>query len=86
VQANAKATGDVVQLYTAPPQTYPEDVGAPYGAGHCNFTAVSRLAVVDLMQKWVRDGVYPGTEAVTAAMGASSGYDPVYQPGPWPAG
>jgi pimeloyl-ACP methyl ester carboxylesterase len=86
VQSNAKSTGDIVQIYTAPPQTYPEDVGAPYGAGHCNFTGVSRLAVVDLMQKWVRDGVYPGTQAVTAAMGTSSGYDPVYQPGPWPAG
>jgi pimeloyl-ACP methyl ester carboxylesterase len=85
VQTNAKATGDLVQTFTVAPTTYPQDVGAPYGAGHCNFTAVSRIAVVDLMQAWVRDGVYPGQQAITAAMGTASGYDPVYRPGPWPA-
>jgi hypothetical protein len=86
VQSNTKATGDLVQVYTVPPSTYPEDVGAPYGAGHCNFTDVSRIAVVDLMQSWVRDGVYPGQQAIAAAMGSASGYDAVYRPGPWPAG
>ncbi len=86
VATNPKADADLVQLYTVPPSTYPEDVGAPYGAGHCNFTAVSRIAVVDLMQDWVRNGVYPGAAAIAAAMGVSSGYDPVYRPGPWPAG
>jgi pimeloyl-ACP methyl ester carboxylesterase len=86
VAANTKADADLVQLYTVPPTSYPQDVGAPYGAGHCNFTAVSRIAVVDLMQDWVRDGVYPGTAAIATAMGDSSGYDAVYRPGPWPAG
>jgi pimeloyl-ACP methyl ester carboxylesterase len=86
VQANPKANGDLVQLYTVPPATYPTTVGAPYGAGHCNFTAVSRLAAVALMQNWVRNGVYPGTAAIADAMGTASGYDPVYRPGPWPAG
>ena len=86
VQANPKANGDLIQIYTVPPATYPVDVGAPYGAGHCNFTAVSKLAVVDLMQNWVRNGVYPGTAAIADAMGTASGYDPVYRPGPWPAG
>ena len=73
-------------MYTVAPATYPTTVGAPYGAGHCNFTSYSRLAVVDLMENWVRNGVYPGTAAVADAMGTASGYDPIYQPGPWPAG
>jgi pimeloyl-ACP methyl ester carboxylesterase len=85
VAASKQASADLVQLYTAPPATYPEKPGAPYGAGHCNFTQQSRVGVVDLMDNWVRNGVYPGAQAIAAAMGEQSGYDPIYQPGPWPA-
>ena len=38
------ATAGLVQTYTVAPATYPESPGAPYGAGHCNFTAQSRIA------------------------------------------
>jgi len=85
VASSKTATGDLVQLYTAAPATYPAKPGAPYGAGHCNFTPQSRVAVVDLMDNWVRNGVYPGPQAVAAAMGLTSGYDPIYQPPAWPA-
>jgi len=85
VAASSTHTADLVQLYTLAPATYPPSPGAPYGAGHCNFTLQSRVGVIDLMDNWVRNGVYPGSAAIAAAMGGASGFDPVYQPGPWPA-
>lgn len=78
------ATGDLVQLYTVAPTTYPETPGAPYGAGHCNFTSQSQVATVDLLNNWVQNGVFPGTDAVSAAMGDSSGFSAAWTPGPWP--
>lgn len=85
VAASKTRTSDLVQLYTAPPATYPEKPGAPYGAGHCNFTRQSRVGVIDLMDSWIRDGVYPAAAGIAAAMGEQSGYDPAFSPGPWPA-
>ena len=79
------AAGELVQLYTVAPASYPAKPGAPYGAGHCNFTAESRIAVVGLLDNWVRNGVYPGQGAILAAMGDSSGYQAAYAPPPWPA-
>jgi len=84
VAAN-KASGGLVQLFTVAPSTYPEDSGAPYGAGHCNFTNQSRIAVIDLLNTWVRNGVYPGGVAIRLAMGNESGYDALYRPSAWPA-
>ena len=83
-QAKGKATADLVQLYTVAPATYPETPGAPYGAGHCNFTSPSRVAVMDLLNDWVQKGIYPGNATIAAAMGDSSGYVPAWRPGPWP--
>jgi len=84
--AAGTAASELVQAYTVPPATYPQQPGAPYGAGHCNFTAKSRLAVISLLDNWVRNGVYPGPDAIAAALGPDSGYNALYQPGPWPAG
>lgn len=75
---------DLLQLYTVPPAAYSPDEGAPYGAGHCNFTPESRVAVIELLDRWVREGTFPGKGAVEEALGPESGYDPVYIPGPWP--
>jgi pimeloyl-ACP methyl ester carboxylesterase len=83
-QSEGKATADLLQLYTVAPATYPEDPGAPYGAGHCNFTSESRVGVINLLNTWVQQGVLPGSEAVAAAMGDDSGYQPLFVPGPWP--
>jgi hypothetical protein len=33
-----KKSGDLVQIYIAPPATYSESTGAAYGAGHCNWS------------------------------------------------
>lgn len=80
----SQSSGDLVQLYTVAPSSYSESSGAPYGAGHCNFTPESRLAVIDLLDDWVKNGVYPGEAAIEKDMGDTSGYSPIYQPGPWP--
>ena len=75
---------DLLQLYTVPPAAYSEEEGAPYGAGHCNFTPESRIAVIELLDRWVREGTFPGQAAVEEALGPQSGYDPIYTPGAWP--
>ncbi|MFN8148713.1 MAG: hypothetical protein U0R76_14785 [Candidatus Nanopelagicales bacterium] len=83
-QAKGAATAGLVQLYTVAPTTYPEKPGAPYGAGHCNFTSQSRVAVIGLLNDWVQKGLYPGSSTIAAAMGTESGYTPGWTPGPWP--
>lgn len=54
---------DLLQLYVAPPATF--TAPAPYGAGHCAFTAQQRVAVIGLLDTWVRTGTRP-TPAVLA--------------------
>ena len=83
VQSGA-ASCDLIQLYTVAPSNYPEKPGAPYGAGHCNFTSQSRVAVIDLLNSWVQGGTYPGTASIERAMGTASGFAAAYVPGPWP--
>jgi pimeloyl-ACP methyl ester carboxylesterase len=78
------STDELVQLYTVPPATYPAKPGAPYGAGHCEFTPDSRVGMISLLDDWVRGGQRPTEAAVSAAFGSDSGYDPDFQPGPWP--
>lgn len=74
--------GKLVQLYIAPPPTYPESTGAPYGAGHCNFTDQQRLGLISILDNWAHRSVYPGAAGDQKALGA--GYDPSFLPGPWP--
>lgn len=56
--------GLLVQLFTGPPAKYSQ---APYGAGNCNFTDTEYQAVVELLNKWVRLGVYAGPLGVADA-------------------
>lgn len=78
------STGDLVQLFTVAPESFPADPGAPYGAGHCNFTPDSRVGMIDLLDQWVRGGQAPTEAAVRDAFGEDSGFDPTFEPGPWP--
>ncbi|HTE71574.1 MAG TPA: hypothetical protein VK640_00010 [Actinomycetes bacterium] len=78
-------TGDLVQIYVTPPRSYSEDTGAPYGAGHCNFTTDQRVAAVTLLDQWVRKGVFPAPRAISEAFGDDEAVTQTYQPGPWPA-
>jgi hypothetical protein len=83
--AAGEARADMVQIFTVPPPEFSSEVGTPYGAGHCNFTLQSRVAVIDLLDRWVREGVYPAQGAIASAMGTESGFSPIFRPGPWPA-
>ncbi|MDQ2749162.1 MAG: hypothetical protein M3Y44_06515 [Actinomycetota bacterium] len=84
-RAEAKgAGGNLVQLYVAPPATYPETSGAPYGAGHCNFTDQQREALISTLDTWVRKSVYPVPLGVAGSFG--DGLDASFTPGPWPSG
>jgi pimeloyl-ACP methyl ester carboxylesterase len=83
VNASKAKTADLVQLYTKAPATYSKP--APYGAGHCNFTADELTGTVSALDDWVRRGVYPAGPAVTKAFGADRGLDLSYRPGRWPA-
>lgn len=78
------AKTDLVQLFTVPPAEYPEAGGAPYGAGHCNFTPESRLGIITLLDGWVRNGIYPSAGRVESTFGEASGYTSVYTPPAWP--
>jgi hypothetical protein len=83
--ASARRAGDLLQLYTASPQTYPESTGAPYGAGHCNFTITERTGVLTLLDNWVRNGVVAGVPSAAQAITGDTGLAPAFLPGPWPA-
>lgn len=82
--ARGEVKGGLLEIFTVPPASYSSETGAPYGAGHCNFTVQSRIAVIELLDGWVREGVYPGPAAIAAAMGPESGYAAAFRPGPWP--
>jgi pimeloyl-ACP methyl ester carboxylesterase len=83
VAASTRKTADLVQLYTKAPARYAKP--APYGAGHCNFTADELTGTVSALDGWVRGGVYPTGPALTSAFGSDPGLDLSYRPGPWPA-
>jgi pimeloyl-ACP methyl ester carboxylesterase len=83
VAASTTKTADLVQLYTKAPARYAKS--APYGAGHCNFTADELTGAVTALDGWVRGGVYPTGPALTTAFGSDPGLDLSYRPRPWPA-
>jgi hypothetical protein len=83
--ASPRRAGDLLQLYTAAPQTYPESTGAPYGAGHCNFTITERTGVLTLLDNWVRNGVVAGVPSAAQAITGDTGLAPAFLAGPWPA-
>jgi pimeloyl-ACP methyl ester carboxylesterase len=74
--------GNLVQMYVGPPATYPESTGAPYGAGHCNFSDQQLYGVVSVLDDWVRKGVYPVPAGVAGQFG--TGVDAGYVPAAWP--
>lgn len=77
-------SGQLVQLYIAPPASYSESTGAPYGAGHCNFTDKQRAALIETLDAWVRSEVYPVPVGIADRF--APGLDVAYAPPPWPSG
>ncbi|HJQ00689.1 MAG TPA: hypothetical protein VJ851_03730 [Jatrophihabitans sp.] len=80
--AAKQQSGRLVQLYIAPPATYSETTKAPYGAGHCNFSDGQRIGLINALDSWVRQGVYPTPAGISSVIG--EGLQPTYIPGPWP--
>ncbi|MCU1623931.1 MAG: hypothetical protein JWL79_2776 [Frankiales bacterium] len=72
---------NLTQLFTKPPATY---TTAPYGAGHCNFTATEELGLVSMLDSWVRTGVRATPDAATKVFRQPTGLDPAYYPLPFP--
>jgi pimeloyl-ACP methyl ester carboxylesterase len=85
VQSSKTRTGDLVQLFTLPPATYPTTTGAPYGAGHCNFTTAQRVGIITLLDDWVHKGIVPAANAIADAFPGDASVSTAYNPGPWPA-
>ncbi|KQX66639.1 alpha/beta hydrolase [Angustibacter sp. Root456] len=75
-------TAQLLQLYVEPPKTYAAP--APYGAGHCNFTVAQRLAVVDLLDSWVRTRARPDAARLAVALYDARGVTKDFVPPPWP--
>jgi dienelactone hydrolase len=81
------ATGSnelLVTGITVAPSTYPQDPGAPYGAGHCNFTDETRVGAIQALSEWVETGAAPTAEGLAADLGAGSGFDPTFTLPLWP--
>ena len=71
------------QLFIQPPAY---TTGAPYGAGHCNFTADQYVAVVDTLSSWARTGERPTDAALSQRFAGQPGaLDLDYRPAAWPA-
>jgi len=85
VAAAKGRTADLVQLYTAPPAKYSSQTGAPYGAGHCNFTTSQRIGVINLLDGWVHKGVVPAANSVAEDFPGDPSVSAAFNPGPWPA-
>lgn len=85
-RAGAGAGSRLVQLVTVPPASFGEATGAPYGAGHCNFTPASRVGVVEVLDDWVRSGSFPGAVSVATSLGEGSGFAPGFSLPTWPLG
>jgi pimeloyl-ACP methyl ester carboxylesterase len=62
--AKAGKSAKLHQLWVTPPATWTDGSpsvssdGAPYGAGHCNFTTGNYLAAVHALDTWVSTGNY----------------------------
>ena len=84
-QVIAAGAGDqLVTGITLAPATYPQDPGAPYGAGHCNFPSQTRLGVISALDSWLDSGTPPTGDALAEFLGAQSGFDPGFELPRWP--
>ncbi len=85
VASAANRSADLLQLYTTPPASYSPETGAPFGAGHCNFTTEQRVGVIALLDSWVREGTLPGSGSVARFFGGDESVTAAFTPPSWPA-
>jgi len=74
---------NLVEAFVAPPASYSESTGAPYGAGHCRFNSDQQVGVLSALDQWVRTGSIPLPDAMSKYVGA--GYAFGYIAPAWPA-
>jgi hypothetical protein len=67
------------------PATYDESAGAPYGAGHCNFTTDQRVGTIQMLDAWVREGTVPGSASIATFFPGDEAVTNTYAPPAWPA-
>lgn len=79
--ASGGGTAKLLQVYIGAPNRY---TNAPYGAGHCSFTARHWAAVVAVLDLMVRQGKRPTDNEITKVFGADSGLALDFVPPPWP--
>jgi len=85
VETSKTRDADLFQLYVLPPTSYSEDTGAPYGAGHCNFTTEQRVGTIQMLDAWVRDGRVPGSASIATYFPDDESVSNTYEPSDWPA-
>ncbi|WP_426566946.1 hypothetical protein ACPPVT_10585 [Angustibacter sp. McL0619] len=80
---HAGRAGDLLQLYVKPPASYAAP--APYGGGHCAFTAAQREAAVAVLDAWVRTGRRPDSARLADLLYNSRGVTTDYVAPVWPS-
>ncbi len=69
-----------------PPAFYPQEGQPVAGAGHCSFTTESVFGSVELLNRWVREGLFPSDAKTAELLGPDSGLRPNFPLLKWPAG
>lgn len=76
-------SGLLEQLFIVPPGY---TTGAPYGAGHCNFTTEQYVAVARALDRWASSGSRPSDAELGTLFAPQPGaLDLDYKPASWPA-
>jgi hypothetical protein len=74
---------DLLQTwFTVPPEVFPADPGAPYGAGHCNFSPSVKAAALEQLADWVDTGEPPPVS--DDLLGPASGLEVSARAPAWP--
>jgi pimeloyl-ACP methyl ester carboxylesterase len=76
-----KHLGSLTQLFTKPPATYTK---APYGAGHCTFTASEQVGLVSTLDHWVLTGTRATPAYAKTVFLAPTGLDTTFYPPAFP--
>jgi hypothetical protein len=74
----------LMQLYIGPPASFDEGHPAPYGIGHCVFSAQQSVGLISALDSWVRSRHRPSAGLARRDIGA--GLDQRFTPGGWPTG
>lgn len=80
---SAEAQGNLVNLTVFPPARYSPTMPAEEGAGNCSFQPRTLFGALNLLNRWVRGGQYPGQDSMAESFrGQRVTLD--YRPPPWP--